>query len=74
MVVSTGWAVALVDVNGEVVPAILGVVPLSEGPGQVAQDGEDDAVFQLPCQAFVVPGVIVHIGCSATLAFARRLG
>ena len=42
-----GWSVVVVDVNGDVVSALFGVVTLDEAPYQVARDGEDVAILLL---------------------------
>ena len=51
----------------------LGVVPLDEGPSQVARDGEDFAILMLSRNALLGGRVTVHVDCEGTLGCASAL-
>ena len=68
-----GWAVVVADVNGDVASAIFGVVPIDEGPSQVARDGEDFAILMLSRNALLGGRITVHVDCEGTLGCAYAL-
>ncbi|CAK0791258.1 unnamed protein product, partial [Prorocentrum cordatum] len=69
-----GWEAVVGDLHGEVASALCGVVPLSEGPDQVARDGGEFAALVLSRSAAVAPGVPVRADCAGTSSCAERLG
>ena len=65
-----GWSIVQVDRFGEMQAAAYGPVPVDFGPGQVARDGEDFAVFMLTICA--TPPFQLFIDCEGTLKCLHR--